>query len=687
MAKRKTTAYKSKKTRDADDVVARRKDPNADDTTHPEVKWWLAETGLEASERLWSWVTRLRAQWAVDGIADLIHEAIYADEPIARGGMFDGTKWVGGHEQGQCVLNAVKSLVDTAAARLTKVRSMPCITASDADYEDQEFAKDVSGVLRRKMGGEDVEEAAPLLVRDFCIRGTSVAKILRRGGDTATKRIPIYEVVYDHREAQFDAPRVYAHVRPEPREIMMRRYPRFAEVIRDAPKFNRIDPWMQFVYQGPQLADLIEVCESWHLTACEDGDDDADSDDGQHIVCLRNGTVCREPWLAPKPPLVFSYWTAPIKGVRGKGLVAEHSAAQDFINGILHDAREAIHEAGQTKLFVPRQANVNKNHLRRKDGITTVEVDGDPRQVQAVAPNVVSQQSWNIAFQVKSEMYSISGVPEWQAAGKKPLGNGASGKAIDTMDDIVSDRFAQVETGWQQGRVAIGRGHVYMARHMYCEAQGDYADRFDESPDPIDKGDLAEWIGGHDWKKVQIDRGDYHLTIEPVNFITGARGGKLEEIAEAGKAGLIPDPTMTAALMDEPDIQAMNRPILGPMNRIKMCISGLKKKSVDYMDIAPDDAMNLSLAKLMAKGELEQAKADRAPDWIIERFNNFLTDIKAKEDQATQGAPSLPGAQANNIVAQPNAATLQPGGGPPMAPPPMAPGPGMGGPGLPPGMS
>ncbi len=93
-----------------------------------------------------------------------------------------------------------------------------------------------------------------------------------------------------------------------------------------------------------------------------------------------------------------------------------------------------------------------------------------------------------------------------------------------------------------------------------------------------------------------------------------------------------------------------------------------------------DSSEDLALAKLMAKGELEQAKADKADDAIIQRFMMFLDDIKAKETEAN-ASPSLAGAQASTTVAQGNAATLQAGA--PPAGPPMPPGPG---PGLPPGM-
>ena len=681
--------------RKSKDYVARRRDPDADDSESSphSLKWWLSETGLDAQSKLWTWCERLRNQWSVDAISDLIHEAIYADEPISRGGMFDGQRWTGGQGMGgSCILNVIKSLVDTSTARLTKVRTMPCISAKNADYMQQKFAEEVSAVLRTKMGGQDIESASPLVCRDANIRGTGVWKTQRNGGDTQTIRIPIYEVVYDRREAQALAtgPTSLAHVRPENRDAMVALYPSFADEIRAAPLYTRIEPWMQFVYQGPTLCDLIEVAEAWHPPL-------ADGEPGQHIVCIKGTCILREPWLVPRYPLTFQYWTAPMRGVRGKGLPAEHAVAQEFINEVLNSARRNIKATEDLIILQQRGSNINKHHMLAGGGPRIVEADGPPGALQYIAPDPVSKQAWAIALQIKSEMYNVSGIAQWSATANKPLGENASGKALETMNDNQSDRFADVETGLSMARVAIGRAHVDMAQHMYAEATGklygknsDYDD-FEESPDPLKKSDLAPWIRDHAWDEVDLDSGTYQLTLEPINFIGGTRGGRFEEAAELGKAGLIPDPTMTASLFQEPDIQAMNRPILGPINRIKACLSALGKPGCDYMKYAPDSAMNLPLAKLMAKGELEQAKADDAPDEVIEQLNMFLGDIKAKEDEAAKGAgmsPSLAGAQASTTVDQGNAMTLQQGmggGAPPMPPgmPPQGapmqgpPGPGM----------
>lgn len=646
-------------------------------TTATTVRWWRTADGASCAGQLWTWIDRLRPRWALECIADLIHEAIYADRPLGTGNTFDGTNWMGAFPgAARSPLNAIKGIVDTATARLSKVRTMPVVSADDADYDEKLFAKETSRILRRKMGKGKFAKETPLYVRDMCIRGDGVWKVLRCGGDVEAERIPVYELVVDPREAFYGDPRTIAHVRPMAREVLVEEFGDDAEdreAIEKAAPFKRRDPWMLYVYEGPSFVDHVEVAESWHLPS------GPDADDGQHVICIRGRVLFREPWKRPRFPIARASWTPPIRTFRGAGLVEELSAAQEFINEIFAAAREGITDGMHLKVFVARGSNVVKDHLRA-DGPALIEYDGvEPHYI---APDPVSKQAWSIALEVFDKMYVLSGVSQGAAASKSPLGNNVSGKALDTMDDFQSDRFAHVENEIMQGRVEVGRLFIDEAKAMYDEAHAD-ADAphaFEEHGDRISEDELAPWIKNHPWDKVDIDGGAYHLTLEGINFVTGARGGKLEEAAEAAKAGLIPDPSMTAALFDEPDMQRMNRPILGPFHQIERQMQLLTQLEISYEEAAPDEYQNLALALLMAKGELGEAIADEASEAIVDRFRRYINDVKRLQQLATpaSAAPSLAGAQDASTIAQPNAMTLQPGmGQTSMGPPGMPPGAGM----------
>ncbi len=673
MSKRKTKPIQARRRKDSGDDS---QEPA--DGTRQTTKWWKQESGGLAAAALWTWVDRLRPQLVADNFDDLIHEAIYEGRPLASIGVSRGLDALRSRRSSPANLNLARSMVDTATARLTKKRTMPVVSAQNAGWSEKRFAKSTSRVLRAKLGSSRLESLKPTIIRDMIIRGDGVAKIVRNGGDVDVDRVPIFELVYDPREAMHGEPRCLAHCRPMDRDVMVEEFPEHEEAINAAATFKRADQWTQHAYQGITFADHVEVAEGWHLPS------GPKADDGQHIIAIRGVVLLREPWKRPRFPFPRCHWSAPLRGFRGHGLVEDLTGIQAKVNDLIKDAQEALYFGSMLKIFQARTSNVNKHHLRARHPVV-VEYDGMPPSF--VAPNPVSEQTIKILLLLWEKAYEISGINQMAAASKSTLGSNASGKALDTMEDIQSDRFAHVESGWMQFIVEVGRGICDEARAMAEEAKaGDEGKTFDEQPDPIAKADLAPWIAEHDWTKVLIDEGDFHLTLEPINFLPDSRAGKLSFVAEMSKAGLIPDPTMTADLFDEPDIARMNRATLGPKHNIDRALEGLASEEVPMLELMPDPSWNLELAVLMAKGERNEAQAEEAPPEVIDRYDGFINQCERLIKLARSGAVSLPGMQSTAMGAAPNAATLQPGlAGPPM-PVPGAPPPGMDmGPGMPPG--
>lgn len=649
------------------------------------VQFWKFEDGEVAAGALWTWIDRLRPQWVASNFEDLVHEAIYEGVPLGSTGTALGIQHLQQRKSAPANLNITRSMVDTATARLTKRRPMPVVSADDAGWSEKMFAKKTSRILRRKMGGTELEKISPQLIRDFCIRGTCVAKVVRNGGDTKTERIPVYELIHDPRESFYGPPRTLAHHRPVSRDVLRAEYgdsPEALDAIEKAPAFRRDDPWTRYAYGESAFTDQIEVAEGWHLPSAPG------ACDGGHVIAIRGYTLFREKWKRPRFPVAWTHWSAPARGngIRGRGLVFDLTGIQAKVNDICRDIQEALYFGSMLKIFSPRAGGANKHHLRARHPVV-IEYDGQPPQF--VAPNPVSAQSVQFLELLIQKAYEISGISQMAASSKNTLGSNASGKAIDTMDDIQSDRFAHVEAGYMQFRVEIGQLHIDEARAMYCEAHA--KDEDDESAaherkegeaDRLTPAELAPWIAEHEWDKVEIDEGNYHLTVEPINFIPDSRAGKLSAVAELSKAGLIPDPTMTADLFDEPDIARANRSILGPKHRLDEIMEGLAEPKVPMIDLLPDEYDNLALGILMAKGELKDAQAHKAPDEIIDRYHQWI-EAAYQLDKQAKAAPSLAGMMPTSMGPEANAATLQGMGGAPGAPAPMPAGqPGMPLPGM-----
>ena len=633
----------------------------------PEVvaRWWTLSRDEDANPRVaaavWTWVDRLRNRRRISGLRDLIHEAIYKGRPLGSLGN-DEQAWLRQSSKAPANLNITRSMVDTATARLTKSRTMPVISADDAAWSEKLFAKRVSRVIRRKMGSAKVERLKPDVIRAMLIRGTAVWKVVRNGGDTDIDHIPRYEIVHDPREARYGQPRCLAHVKPLAKSVLCEQFPEYAEAIEAAASYETSDAWMAYAYDGPGHNDHVEVCDIWHLPS------GPDADDGDHVIAIRGQVLLREPWKRPRFPLVFSHWSSPIDEMWGQGLVEDLCGIQALVDRIAQDSQEGHYWSSALKLFQARTSNINKHHLKARHPVV-VEYDG--AMPQYLQPNPQVEQALHLLDWYINRAYEISGISQMAASSKNVLGSNASGKAIDTLDDIQSDRFAHVEAGWKSSMCQLAQAQIDEARAMYEEAHAGTSD--------LAPADLAPWIGETEWTKVDIDGGDYHLYIEPINFLPDTRAGRLEYIESLGKNGLIPDPSMIADGFDEPDMQRMNRSTLGPLHNLQRIMEGLADPRVDMYDLQPDEHMNLALGLLLCKGEYNEAMACGAKDHELQRYRDWMEYLKREMDKANEGAmtPSLPGAQSKFQIAQPNAMTLQPGLDPNMMPmpgmPPMGP--------------
>ncbi len=610
--------------------------PDEDGDTTPG-SWWALE-GEQCASAAWGWIDRLKRHHRVQSAMDAVWEAVYNDQPI--GLTLDGGAALRRAQQ-DTRIKLAKSMVGTMTSRVSKRRPMPCISADDAGWSEKRYAQRASRVLRRKMGQSKVERLSPVIVRDCLIRGTGVAKVYRDGGDVGIEGVPRCEILVDPQESRYGDPRLMAQVKRVSRDVLCAMFPEHHDFILAAGRAGR-EEWEP--YEGTSDADQVEVGEVWKLPSS------AGYGDGCHAIVMRGKLLKKEPWLRPRFPFAFFHWCPPPIGTGfwGTGLVSEAAPTQKEVNDTLKDMGEAIALAHQLKVFVQRGSNIDKNHMRARNPVV-IEHDGQLPQYVAPTPfnqAVLEYLKWRI-----QQAYETCGISQASAAAKSALGNQASGKALDTQYDIESDRFADVENQYAQFRVDLGQLMLDEAR-----AIADDDTEADKKSDDYVKP--ARWITSIDWKKLKTDCGDYHLVLEPVNFLPDARSGKLAQVKEMADAGLLSNPMQTAALFEEPDIARANRYQLGPYKRIEKWLEDLANEDVPLEDCAPDPflAARADMAREMCLGELDMAIAEEADEEVLGRYRWALQMLKGAVEEldaqaaAVQspappaGAPAMPGA-------------------------------------------
>lgn len=612
-------------------------------------------SGADAVSALWNWSDTRRTFLRGYNAMDLIHEAIYEGRPVGRRVGTVAQDFLRSQSKASSYLNVIQSIVDTVVSRIGKRRSMPIIGCDDAEYSEKLYARRASRVLRRKMGKPTIEREMPLMLRDAVIRGDGMAEIVRVGGDVCPERFARCELVFDDGEPRLGGwPRTVARVYLMDRDELIALYPERKKDIESASPAQR-DIWSPYDYDAPIDQDMVEVIKGWRLPTSPG------APDGKYVRSLRgvDEPLEERKWTRPRFPIARLQWTPANRSFLGIGLVQQLAGSQNKVNELWNDHQEALYWGSGLKIFTQRGSNVNKSHLRPRHPIV---VEHDGARPEFIAPNPASTQAMDsLRWQIQ-EMYEISGISQLSASGKSPLGSDPSGKALDTMEDIQSDRLNQFESQYSMSRVDIGQGVIDEAKDMASE------ERTDDAPP------LAPWIEAIDWSKFDFDSGTFTLNIEPISFLTDSRSGKLNQLQDMAKIpGLLNNPLITASLFEEPDIARANRHLLGPMRALEKVAEKLGDPSVPLEECVPTPYMMSppGLALEVIKGEHDNAYSEGASDEELGRYRWFLQLLEGEEKRLAP--PAMP---ADPMAGGP----MPPGPMDPMAGAPPMPGPPVPGP-------
>lgn len=626
------------------DEGGRKKNKRTADTLKDPVglRWWLEADPARAAGSIFAWLDQQRTRTSQANLTDLLYEAMYTGRPIGDedNAMAPTRGMVANGSGSPAYMNVIESIIDTLTAKLGKRRPMPVVSADDASHGERLFAKGASRIIRRKMGGGKLERMFPTCITDMCVRGTAAVHVHSYNGDVHAERIPRHECIVDRREARYGEPRTMVRLRSQSAELLAEKYPDHKDAIMRTAR-DRADEWHPYEYDAPSNSDMVQVAEGWHLPTPQRA--------GIHVITIRGLELFREPWTRQSFPVVFARYKTTPRGFWGKSLVEILMGMQAFINSEFKDIQEAFYWASALITFVPRGSNIVQHHLRARQP-AIVEYDGQIPTYEA--PQVVSPQRLQFFADLVNRMYEMAGVSQLSASSKNPLGSNASGKAIDTMYDIESDRFSDLELEYEWLRVETGRQMLCEARELVAKNEADE-----------DGCELASWItevgSATDWAKFDIDGGKYHLVAEAENFVPDSRAGRLSTIAELGKSGLITDPAKLLAGMEEPDLARLFRTQLAPYNAICAIVERVGNTSKDLPPVDPQFAPYDALLDEV-KAEHFDAISTGADEETLQRFRDFQQLVIAEQTKVQAAMAPPPG------MGAPPGALSAPGQAPPL---------------------
>ena len=514
-------------------------------------------------------------------------------------------------------LNVVKSCIDTSTSRIAKTKTRPLFLTDGENWAYQKKSKDLTKYFDFMFEELNLYQNGRLTFRNGGILGDGFLKFYADPYDYSVKveKVLASEIYVDEVEGLYGEPRQLHQVRNIDRSVLYDAYPKCKDIIRDADLLSTNNKYVSNVTR-----DMVTVIESWHLPS------GPNAKDGRHTICLDSGTLFAEEYKKDYFPFVKWTWSHPLVGYFGMSLAEELMGIQLEINKLLRNIQVAQHLMAVPRFFVEAGSDVNPKHLTNLGG-SIVPYRGQPpipSSPPAMAPEVYShlENLFGKAFQ-------ITGISMMSATAQKQAGVN-SGLAMQTMNDIASERFATTEQDWERFYLNC----VSMVIKIKRECEEKMAQKEDYKP-------AIEYVpGGNSLSKMRfkdIDIPDKMMRIRayPSNVFPNHPAGRLDKVMTLAQMGIYSNEELIS-LMDFPDTKAVNSRKISDSEIIYKTIDQIVEKE---KFIAPDPSMNLGKALQISNVCYNNYRVQGAPDRVLNLINTFtksVNDLIEKEKEATQ---------------------------------------------------
>ncbi len=647
-----------------------------------DARWWLQEPEV-AHEEVWRVAMKMRDEQGVDREQD-------ADDALALyfGNTRNGIRqerslasYFGAEEPPG--YNVIQACVDTKVNHLCRNKIKVMLLTVRGSPEEHERA------IGMQRAVEAIFDEVGLYGQtgvDICFDGNLFeAGAIKFAPDYANmrvlgERVFPWEIGIPKREARLGKPRQMAHWQLIDRSVLLDYFAgdgdndedkaereRIRQLILDAPSVS-YDTAAKYddVSEEGNISDMVLVTEMWHLPSGRvdksdpkafgydaDGNEVEPGHDGLHIICLKDGTLLREPWPYSYFPIAFfrpmkkpiGFWSRSLpETLAGAQLALERMNKR--VDGIMH-----LHS--RPLLVAWRRAKINTGKISNA-WANILESDQPPgSSLQYIVPQSVPADYLNRIDKVIAWAEKQAGLSELQIAAQKPPGV-EHAPALQHLSEEGAIRHTTAYRALEDMHVDGFRIVIDCLRSL-----SRYAKAKNEKFEVIWGGDKE--LVRIDWDEVDLDDSKFKMRRWPTNLLPSTPTAKMSRILEFLKSGLLtPQQVMMALGEDYPDIEAIVGNTTSAEKNVKEKLDQLVKHA-DFEKGMAHPYINTAMGKVMAFERINQLEADGEKQEVIDRVIQFWEDCnyfelkrQADEAAAAQGiAPTAPGT---------------PGGAPPPAP-------------------
>lgn len=576
--------------------------------------WWTLESDEEAGEGMW----RTAEAILLFQNARQIDFYNYARMYGVRGLGYSNTNYSTGpmtvgktQTDVRLRLNAAKSCVETAQAKIAKARPRPEFLTTDGDWAQKRRAKKLTQYLDGAFDLACTYEESANVFRDACIFGTGVLHVYADYdlGQVMTERCWIEEILVDDAEAQYGSPRQLFRTKLMHREELAIMFPKKIEMIRNAASST---------YSSTTTKDMIQVKFGWHLPSAEG------ADDGRYACSIREGTLHAEPYDKLYFPFVFFRWTQGLRSFYGQGIIEQVYNTQLEINQTCQTIQQSIYFSAVPRVFLSDQAKVISQHLdNRVGGIVKYAGNKIPTFSTATANNPEMYQYLDYLWK---KCFEQTGLSEMSSTSNKPAGLDAA-VAMREYQDIESQRFAIVSQAWEKYFLEVGDLFIDLSK-----------DLFEEDKNLTVNTKNSKFIESVKWKDVNLPNDKYIVRCFPTALLPTQPAGRLQKVQELIQAGFI-DKELGMNLLDFPDLDR----VISLKNAASDNALQVLEKIVDEGQYdTPEPYMNLDVCIQLGQGMYLKARSEGVSaerQALLRRFIDDCFDLKTTQAPPPETQP------------------------------------------------
>lgn len=556
----------------------------------------------------------------------------------------------GNSTDSRATLNVTKSMCDTITAKITKNKPRVSFLTKEGDWTQQRKAKKLEKFVDGLFYSADVYRTMARCFLDCTIFGTGFMKVFPDYGEKkiCVERVFPEEIVVDDEESRYEEPRTLYQWKLLSRDQVIADFaqgdPVKEQAILKAPraddKFGKQRNWGR--------TDQIRVIEAWHKPS------GPGAPDGKRAIVISNHTLVFEDWQGDFPFAVLR-WKPKVLGYYGFGLAEEVAGLQREINKLMRRIQMAMHRLAVPRVYVEKGSDVASSKIRNSVG-DIVHYTGQPPVVDT--PQTVHPEVFSHLDRLWQRAYEIAGISQMSATGRKQSGL-SSGVAIREMQDIETERFADVQQMYEEFAIDIAELCLRSAKDVAESEKGDFTVSWPG----------ADFIQTIKWKDVSMEADQYVMQTFPTNYLSSTPAGKVQGAVELMQTGLINPEVGRSLITGIPDLDGAMGMQNAPVDNIKRLIENI----LDGKYQPPEPFGYLGLAIEMMEQAYLKAQNDGAPEEILESMRIWM---KGAQDMLTPPQPPMaPGGQppAPGGMAQEAGLPAEMGGIPSALPPVGAP--------------